>query len=90
MAKSVSVAVTLNTITLVHTAKGSGIYPNSVAIHSLSTNAATVYVGGVDVSAANGFPLAAGTSIALDVVAGEKSYVFSTAAADVRVLSIAD
>jgi cold shock CspA family protein len=89
MASSSAVAVSASTITLVHTAKGSGIYPNSAAIQSTSTNGADVYVGGADVSVANGFKLTAGQSIAVDVVAGEKTYVFSTSVADIRVLEIA-
>jgi hypothetical protein len=89
MASSSAVTVSPSTITLVHTAKGSGLYPNSVAIQSTSTNAADVYVGGANVSASVGFKLTAGQSVALDVVAGEQTYCFSTSVADVRILEIA-
>jgi hypothetical protein len=90
MAKSVTVAVSAATVTLAHTAKGGGLYPNSVVVHSLAANAQNVFVGDINVSAAVGFPLTPGTSIALDVAPGEKTYVFSAATADVRILTISD
>lgn len=49
--------------------------PDSCLVKSPSTNTATIYIGGPDVSSSNGFPLAPGDSaIALDANATEAIY----------------
>lgn len=52
--------------------------PDSVLIKAPSSNAATVYLGGPDVSSSNGYPLAPGDpAIGLDANATENVYAVS-------------
>lgn len=62
--------------------------PDSVLIKSPSTNTATIYIGGTDVSSANGYPLAPGDpAIGLDANTTEAVYaVCATGSQKLRVL----
>lgn len=58
--------------------------PDSAIIKAPSTNTATIYVGGADVTAANGFPLAPGDpSLGLDANATEQLYAICATASQV-------
>jgi hypothetical protein len=51
----------------------------SIAITALSTNAGTTYIGRTGVSTSTGFPLAAGTTIILEIGDPSEIYVIGTA-----------
>lgn len=69
------------------TGTGGGVAPTGVLVTSLSTNTATIYLGGSDVSTANGTPLEPGDSIGLDLLANETLYARSaTGTQDLRIL----
>jgi len=60
--------------TALSAAEGSGSDAASVAV-KVPTGGATVYVGGSDVTTANGWPVAAGESVTLNLLAaGERVY----------------
>lgn len=49
----------------------------------------SIYVGGSDVTTANGFPVPAGATISFDIPTGSKVWAVSTAIASVRILKVA-
>lgn len=63
---------------------GSPGVPASVLIKN--TGGATIYIGGSTVDAVDGFPIAAGESVSLDLVAGEELYAISAGSVDVNFL----
>lgn len=61
---------------------------NSVIVKALAANTVDVYVGGSGVTTSNGFPLAAGEAIALDVRAiGDIFVISGSASQKVRYLA---
>jgi hypothetical protein len=58
-----------------------------VSVRNLGTG--VVYVGGSDVTIANGFPLDSGVSASVDLAAGEKLYAVSDADQSVRIFASA-
>lgn len=72
MIESASVTVA-TTATALNVAEGSASDRVSVLV-AVPTGGATVFVGGSGVTTANGYPITAGTSIALDLNSGEVAY----------------
>lgn len=54
----------------------------SVTVRALATNMGTVYLGAADVTSLNGFPLAPGDAISMDVTNTDTLYLNATANAD--------
>jgi len=54
-------------------------------VHVANAGAITCYIGGADVTTANGFPLATGASIEIDLMADN---LYATAGTDAAVLSV--
>lgn len=59
----------------------------SVLVVALSTNSGTTYVGGADVTTANGFPLAPGAAVSVSTDDLGDVYVIGTASDVVRYLA---
>jgi hypothetical protein len=67
---SVSVATTATRLD-----SGDGdLVSGSTVLVTVPAGGATVYVGGADVTTANGFPLAAGASVSVDLNSGDLLY----------------
>jgi hypothetical protein len=81
------VAIRSSSFTVTTTAQALNVSENKASI-ALSNPAlgATVYLGGSDVTAANGFPLAAGEKIALDLEKGD--VVYAIVAASTQAISV--
>lgn len=81
--RAVSVTTTatrLDNATSGSSSQGAAIYNNG---------AATVYVGGADVTTSNGYPLAAGAQLTADLTEGDALYGrVATGTVEVRVLDI--
>ena len=86
MALSRAVTVATTATRLDSTGDTDGIAGSSFAAHNNS--AVTVYVGGSDVTTANGFPVPAGTSLSDDELPPAGAYygIVATGTAEVRVL----
>lgn len=67
---SVSVGSTATALTA---AESSGSDPVSVAV-AVPSGGVTVYVGGSDVTTGNGYPLAGGAAMSIDLRQGERLY----------------
>lgn len=77
----VSVAVTA---TVLHTGDGDGD-----SVNVINNGAAIVYVGGVGVAVADGFPVAAGGSLSMEVPPGTSVYgIVVTGTVECRVLVV--
>jgi hypothetical protein len=77
--RAVSVATTA---TALHDANTQG------SMLVFNNHSATIYVGGADVSAVNGMPVAAATGISFDYKFGEVYAIVAAATADVRILEL--
>lgn len=82
-ASAVTVATTA---TALNSAESTG--SDSVSLLVANVGAATVYLGGVDVTTSSGVPLAAGASVSInDLAAGERIYgIVASSTNEVRVL----
>lgn len=57
-----------------------------VLVKALSTNSAEVYIGGSNVSTSNGYPLAAGEAVGLELADASDMFAVSAAAQGLRIL----
>lgn len=84
LSRAVSVATTA---TRIDSSEG-GQSSQGLAVHNAGE--ATVYLGGVDVSTANGYPLAAGEHFSADLAQGDLLYgVVAASTVEVRVFEVA-
>lgn len=83
--RAVSVATTATRLDTVD--ETDSVFGSSVAVHN--NGAATVFVGGSSVTTAAGFPVAAGTSVSLDVQTAEGLWgIVASGTVEVRVLEV--
>lgn len=61
-------------------------FSSSFTIKAFSTNTGVTYVGGAGVTAATGFPLAAGQSVVLNLASTASVYIIGTASDKVAVI----
>lgn len=88
MANSTVVSVGTSVTKILTSLDGTAGVPSGVLIKAPTSNTDTVYIGGNDVSMANGFPVDPGEAVAINSLAKGELYAITASAQPVRVLQV--
>ena len=84
--KSIEHDVTTTVARIPHPDGGHSDAPAGVMVHNLG--ASTVYIGGPDVTTANGYPIGAGEEVTVNLISGEIIYaIVASGTVSTRVLT---